>query len=107
MKKIAKKIFLGVPFVRPLSCASAMAAEAAPVAVSRIGLPHTLLFSFIPFAGWAGGYTAAAFAAAAAALAESLILSTKHKPKSNEWNMCAGFCGLHLFVFIALLAGLV
>jgi len=104
--KFAKRILFFLPGVKPARQAAQYAAEAAPVAVSQVGLPHIMLIVLVVFAGLIEGHTAAAIAAGLAAGTELFYLAPKFMPPTGERRMAFGFAGLHVFVCISILAGL-
>jgi len=105
--KFAKRILKWLPFVQPMHRAAGYAAEAAPVAFSRVGLPHTMLFVLVFFAGLLEGHQAAAAAAIIAAGAELFILAPKFMSGTNERRMAYHFAGIHGFVLLAIILGMV
>jgi len=106
MIKFAKRILLFVPFASPARQAAACAKEAAPVAISQIGLPHTLLIIMVMIAGALEGTGGIIMAGMLSALAEVFIIAPSLAAGTFPRQMALVFAAIHCFIASAVAVGL-
>jgi len=107
MFNFVKRILFFLPGVRPAKQAAHYAATAAPVAFSRVGLPHTCLIILVFFAGGLEGHAGVAMAALISAVAEVLIVAPSLGAGTFQRQMAYVFAGIHVFIALAVSAGMV